>query len=204
MSDTVLCIDTASPAFALALAVNGDVVDAMQRDSNQDHSRLLLLAIDQLLESRRSDLRGIVVVRGPGSYAGLRVGIATAEGLALALGVPLAGVGTMEAVASASGAATGVAVHPAGRGEWATQRFERGRPVGDLLVAAVSDLASDLYGDGAGEIGGTDIRPISRAAFALTLGLPRLEDAAGTPDAIYLREPHITRPRHERPRVARG
>lgn len=204
MSNTVLCIDTASPAFALALAVNGEVVESMQRDSNQDHSRLLLAAINEILDGRHSDLGGIVVVRGPGSYAGLRVGIATAEGLVLALGIPIAGVGTLEAVAAAASVDTCVAVHPAGRGEWAAQAFDHGQSSGELRAAVPSDLVGDLYGDGAAAIGGTDIRPLGRAAFALTIGIPRLEDAAGTPDAIYLREPHITRPKRERPQTPRG
>ena len=204
MNATVLCIDTASTAFALALAVNGEVVDALQRDSHQDHSRLLLAAIDELLEGRRASLDGIVVVRGPGSYAGLRVGIATGAGLALSLEVPIAGVGTLEAVAAAAAVEECVAVHPAGRGEWAAQRYSQGRAVEEMRSCSPAQLSGEIYGDGANEIGGTDIRPLSRAAFALTLGLPRLEVAAGAPDAIYLREPHITRPKHERSRIMRG
>ncbi len=65
-------------------------------------------------------------------------------------------------------------------------------------------LVSVTVGEGASEFGGTDVRPLTRAAFALTIGLARLNAATGTPDAIYLREPYITRPKRERPRIARG
>ncbi len=204
MTNITLCIDTASPAFALALAMDGEVVESLQRDSNQDHSRLLLPAIDEIFGGRKRELGGIVVVRGPGNYAGLRVGIATGEGLALALGIPIAGVGTLEAVAAAANVDQCLAIHPAGRGEWAAQRFLRGRADGELRAASASDLEGDLYGEGASELGGTDVPPLMRAGQALTIGLARLHEATGTPDAIYLREPHITRPKRERPRIARG
>lgn len=204
MSSTVLCIDTASSAFTLALAVDGHVVESRQQHANQDHSRLLLASIDELLGPRREELTGIVVVRGPGSYAGLRVGIATAEGLALALGLPIAGVGTMEAVAAAAGVSECRAIHPAGRGDWALQRFIDGQAAGEISAVATADLTGALYGEGAGELGGAEIDPRARAASALTIGLQRLVSAAGEVDAIYLREPHISRPKRARPRVARG
>ncbi|WBL35272.1 hypothetical protein O0235_10805 [Tepidiforma flava] len=67
--------------------------------------------IEALLGGERP--AGIIVVTGPGSYAGLRVGIATAQGLSLATGAPLYGVRTFEAVALAAGAAAVTAIHPA-------------------------------------------------------------------------------------------
>jgi len=204
VSRTVLCIDIASPAFALALSADGEVTESFQQDSNQDHSRLLLPAIARLLGVGRKNLSGVVVVVGPGSYAGLRVGIATAEGLSLALGIPLAGVGTLEAVAAASAADDCVAIHPAGRGEWAVQRFQHGVAAGEMRALTRDQVEGPLFGEGAGELGGTEITPAVRCAHALRLGLPRLAEAAGAVDAIYLREPHITRPRREGRRVTRG
>jgi tRNA threonylcarbamoyl adenosine modification protein YeaZ len=201
---TVLCIDTASPAFALALAVGGRIQRSLQRDSNQDHSRLLLAAIDEITGADRA-LEGIVVVRGPGSYAGLRVGIATAEGLAIARRVPLAGVGTLEAVAHASSAASGIAVHPAGRGEYATQPFESRHLTGRLSATAETELRGPLFGEDAAAFGGVDVLPEQRCRAALDLGLQLLADGAhGGVDAVYLREPHITRPTRKQPRILRG
>ncbi len=201
---TILCIDTASPAFALALAMDGRVEASFQRDSNQDHSRLLLAAIDEISGGDRA-LDGIVVVRGPGSYAGLRVGIATAEGLALARRVPLTGIGTLEAVAKATGRHEGIAIHPAGRGEWAVQPFMEGVLTGTMAAVSEDDVSGAVFGEGAAALGGVDITPEARCRAALELGLELLADGAhGGVDAIYLREPHITRPTRPAPRVQRG
>lgn len=202
---TILAIDTASPAFALALGVDGAVVRSLQRESNQNHSRLLLAAIDEITEGRRDALNGIVVVRGPGSYAGLRVGIATAEGLAMARGIPLVGVGTLEAVAHASGIEECVAIHPAGRGEYAVQTFREGRPSGPMTAVKAEALKGILCGEGAGGFGGMEIAPEQRCRAAFELGLPLLAGAAGKGiEAIYLREPHITRPGRGQPGGPRG
>lgn len=193
---TVLGIDTASPRFAVALAVDGIVTVAFEHDTEQDHTRALLVAIDRLLEGRPAALDGIVVVRGPGSYAGLRVGIATAEGLAIARGVPVAGVGTLEAVARVAGGDV-TAVQPAGRGEFAAQQYRDGEPAGTLVAVRPGNLGDGpIAGEGAGALGGRDVSPLERVRAALQLGLPRLAAADdGGVDAIYLREPNITRPR---------
>lgn len=193
---TILGIDTASTRFAVAIAVDGDIVDAIEHDLEQDHTRALLVSIDRLLGERRNALDGIVVVRGPGSYAGLRVGIATAEGLAIARNAPLAGAGTLEAVASLVGG-DGTAIQPAGRGEYAAQRYHDGEPAGPLFAASPAELGDGpLAGEGAGSLGGREVAPVERVRAALLLGLPCLAAArAGGVDAIYLREPNITRPR---------
>ena len=86
--DVILAIDTASPAFALALLREGEVT-TLVRECGHDHSRLLIPAIQELLQGAPL-LTGIVAVRGPGSYAGIRVGLATATALAFARDIPLA------------------------------------------------------------------------------------------------------------------
>ena len=198
---TVLAIDTASADFALALARDGAVVQSVAVPVGQDHSRLLLKTIDDLIGGDRAALDGIVVVRGPGSYAGIRVGIATAQGLALALGIPVRGVSTLEAVAHASRLDTLLAIHPAGRGEFATQRFRACAAEGAITAAVAGGLAGQpLAGEGAGSLGGHEVGPEARCRAALDLGLALL--AAGDPghdvDALYLREPNISLPRKAR------
>ncbi|MGH2631765.1 MAG: tRNA (adenosine(37)-N6)-threonylcarbamoyltransferase complex dimerization subunit type 1 TsaB [Tepidiformaceae bacterium] len=197
---TVLCIDTASTDFALALARDGHVVRSFARDGAQDHSRLLLAAIQELLGDDAPD--AVAAVRGPGSYAGLRVGLATAQGLALARALPIAGVGTMEAIAATQPpSAAFTAIHPAGRGNFAAQKFRDGLPAGDLFGATAEDLAGlALVGEGAAVFGGLEVTPEARCRAALLLALPRLK-LAGPSDveAIYLREPNITMPRKRPP-----
>jgi tRNA threonylcarbamoyl adenosine modification protein YeaZ len=198
----ILAIDTASADFALALARDGAIVRTVVVPTGHDHSRLLLRAIDELLGGDREALQAIVVVRGPGSYAGIRVGIATAQGLALALGIPVHGVSTLEAVARASGLPDVTAIHPAGRGEFAVQAFHGSVAVGELQVLSAIELRGEnLAGEGAAAFGGAEIDPGARCHAALELGLESL--AAGGPtapgsEALYLREPNITLPRKAR------
>jgi tRNA threonylcarbamoyladenosine biosynthesis protein TsaB len=67
------------------------------------HAERLLLAVDYLLKIggvKRGDLELISVAAGPGSFTGLRIGMATAKGLALALDIPIVGVPTMDAYAA--------------------------------------------------------------------------------------------------------
>jgi len=197
----ILAIDTSSPEFALALAADGSVTSAVIRESTQSHTQLLLQAIDEILSGDRSQLTGLVVARGPGSYAGLRVGIATAEGLALALGLPIHGIPTLEAVAFAAGLRDGVAIHPAGRGQYGCQAFRGGTPDGPLFTATAEELRGRvLAGDGAGALGGTEIGVEARCKAELRLARPLFESGqTGSIEAVYLREPNITVPRQRPP-----
>jgi tRNA threonylcarbamoyladenosine biosynthesis protein TsaB len=194
---TVLAIDTSSDEFALAVANDGVIVRSLGRNGAHDHSRLLLSAIGEVLGNDRPTLSGIVAVRGPGSYAGLRVGIATAQGLALSAGAWICGVGTLEAVAAARRADDVVAIHPVGRGEFAYQRFAGSLPTGALAVATAEDIGSlrGLAGEGAGALSGVEVTPEARCRAALALGLSRLASSDGDVEAIYLREPNISTPR---------
>jgi tRNA threonylcarbamoyl adenosine modification protein YeaZ len=189
----VLAIDTASDTFALALARDGVVIRSMSQDGARDHSRLLLAAIDELVAGDRASLGGIVVTLGPGSYAGLRVGIATAQGLGVSLGVPVRGVATLAAVAAAAGGDV-TCIHPAGRGEFAIQEFRSSAPLGSLAVVGEAEVAgrTNLAGEGAGRFGGREIGPEERCRSGLLATLPTLDEVAAEVDAIYLREPSIT------------
>ena len=202
---TILAIDTASAEIALALAVDGEIVSSTVLAGGHDHSRLLLPAIDALLDGRRGALSGIAVVRGPGNYAGLRVGIATAKGLALALGIPVRGLSTMEAVARAVDRPAVTVIHPAGRNEFAVQEFSGGLASGPLHALPAADLQGpSLAGQGASVFGGTEVDPEQRVRAALVALIPRFADQGGSVpvDALYLREPNITVPR--RPLSARS
>lgn len=194
---TILAIDTASPEIALAMAVDGVITASTTLAGGHDHSRLLLPAIEAILQGDRHGLTGIAVVRGPGSYAGLRVGVATAQGLALAAGIPLRGISTLEAVAAAAGLPAVTAIHPAGRGEFAAQEFADGRATSPIRAVQPEALrGATLAGEGAGALGGLEIGPEARVRAALTALLPAFETAsAEAVDAIYLREPNITVPR---------
>ncbi len=96
-----LALDTGSPTVSVALARGGIVV--AERSVAMDRSSALLLALVQevLTEAgaRLTDLAGIAALRGPGSFTGLRIGLATVLGLHQALGVPATALETLRALA---------------------------------------------------------------------------------------------------------
>lgn len=97
----VLGIDTAGAASGVALVEERHVLAACFVRQPSAFSRLLLPSIDRLLVwtgYTLADLAGIVVNVGPGVFTGLRIGLATAQGLALASGKPLVGCSTFEAL----------------------------------------------------------------------------------------------------------
>jgi tRNA threonylcarbamoyladenosine biosynthesis protein TsaB len=105
MTALLLIIDTATRRPTLALArEDGAVVAARSWQSRHRHGEQLLTELDSLMQAvgaGRADLRGIVVGTGPGSFTGLRIGLATAKVLAYSLEIPLVGVPTTAALAGA-------------------------------------------------------------------------------------------------------
>lgn len=190
--NTILCIDSASERFALAVDRDGEVRSFESADA-QEHTRQLLPAIDRLVDG--GSLDAILVVIGPGAYAGIRVGLATAEGIAIAKGIPVFGIGTLDAAALARGAHGRVTIiHPAGRGEFAAREFDAGEPASDLRLVTPDQLRQPFAGEGAGLVGGEEITPLQRCLAALKDRAPRIRagelDAGAAP--FYLREPNIT------------
>ena len=114
----ILAIDTATAAVVIATGSPGGVVDGISTwTAGHRHGETLLPSIERFLGEqniRRSRLTGIVVGTGPGAFTGLRVGIATAKGIAHGLGIPLVGVSTAEALLAASGVEHAVLLLPAG------------------------------------------------------------------------------------------
>ncbi len=101
----VLGIDTATGTGSAALARPGEVLAQAGLDERGWHARDLLARIDTLLAGaglRPEQLSGIAVTVGPGSFTGVRIGMATAKGLAYALNVGVAGLSTLEALARAA------------------------------------------------------------------------------------------------------
>lgn len=132
---SILALDTASPMVSVAIAAGGRVL-AERREPIARSSVRLLPMIDEALGEAGlglGDLAGLVVLAGPGSFTGLRVGMATALGLHQAAGVAATAVPTFAALA-AWARDEGLADRPllaavdVLRGEWAVQAFE---PVGD-------------------------------------------------------------------------
>ena len=99
----VLAVETSTLAGGAALLDGGLVVGEYTLDISLTHSERLMGAIDRLLTDagwKVRDLEGLAVSVGPGSFTGLRIGLSTVKGLALALAIPIAAVPTLDAMAT--------------------------------------------------------------------------------------------------------
>ena len=147
----VLAADTSLPILSVALVSDGVVIGAVALEGKGSRNEKLLPAIDWVLaenaiERTRIDL--FAVTRGPGSFTGVRIGLATLQGLALALGRPVCAMSTHEAIAY--GEPGRVAIRDdAGRGESYVSVFDDGievvaphlaREVSEERVIVVSEL----------------------------------------------------------------
>lgn len=107
----LLAVDTATKACSVAIS-RGDILAAeMTMVNRQTHSRHLLSMIQHVLaraQLKLSDLDGFVVTKGPGSFTGLRIGVSTVKGLAMAVGRPLVGVSYLKCLAAQSGVTNGL------------------------------------------------------------------------------------------------
>jgi tRNA threonylcarbamoyladenosine biosynthesis protein TsaB len=123
----ILAVETAMLAGSIALTRGGESIAGLSGDATVSHSNTLLADLDKLLREasfKLADIDLFAVAAGPGSFTGLRIGIATVKALAVTLARPCAAVPTLQAVALAGGAAdASIALLPAGRGEVFAQLF---------------------------------------------------------------------------------
>ena len=102
----VLGIECATSACSAALLCDGEVIACEYEEMDRGHSQFLVPMIENVLENagcKAIQLDAIVATVGPGTYTGVRVGLSTAQALAMATSKPLVGVTTFEVVALAQG-----------------------------------------------------------------------------------------------------
>jgi len=220
---TLLAIDTSS-AFASVALFDGRTVLAEETwHAHRRHDDHLFPSIERLLSLAAiaiADVTRVAVAIGPGSFTGVRVGIAAAQGIALASGAALVGIPSLDVIAwpFASGDRRVCALVPAGRGEHyaAMYRERRGAfaRTSEILIGTVEDLAKTVAMDTlfAGEIddgtarelrerlGARAVMPsasaaVRRAGHLAELGWARAEAHDTVPaealEPMYIRPPYI-------------
>ena len=212
----VLGIDCAGSACAAAILADGRIVASRCEAMAQGQAEALMPMIEAVLTAARltvDTLDLIAVTVGPGSFTGLRTGLAAARGLALASGKPLTGVTSFAAVADTVAEDVGetplVVALESKRAELYLQRFDRRAAGAPVLVPAnqwASFVPAETFviaGDGAerfaAELSGKDFRVAERYAHSNAVAAARLGSGSwqsGTtpPAPLYLRAPDVTVP----------
>lgn len=221
MPEPLLILDTGSPLVSVAVARGGIVVAERSVEQQRSSARLLDLVREALDEAglQVGDLGGIAGLRGPGSFTGLRIGLATVLGLHQALGVPATALPTLEVLAASVDDGEGEAVIAAVdalRGEWSAQAFAGGEPLSGMELVAGSDLPR-LAGSPPGAIVGFGVSrlaglpgwaagprlvepgPLAPAAARLAAAEGLEWDPSFLVSPIYSRPPAVSLPR---PRAA--
>ncbi len=214
-SRPLLVVDTASPRISVALGRAGEVLASTEAPSGRS-SPDLLRQIDGLLNEtglELGDLAGAIGVRGPGSFTGLRVGMATLLGMHRGCSLPATAIPTFVGLAWQVRATPGpvLAVVDALRGEWFSQLFstegDRPVPLEEPRLRTVPEVgdseAQTIIGFDLGAL--EDAASVQNRVEASVLAPSVLEWAAITEidwnpyvltEPLYLRAPATTPPKH--------
>ena len=218
----VLAIDCAVSGLAAALVRDGEVL-ALRREEGREQAARLLPVIGSLFADAGIDRRAlsmIAVTIGPGSFTGVRVGLAAARGLAVALDVPLAGIPTTTTLLAQApkGLRLAVAAIDSQLGDWfcalATQDQKPFLATVALLAERLGDRPSLVIGPQATSLAdelvaaGVDVEarvalpdPVILAQLAVAEGVvawSARNRAEGLPRPLYLRGVNITLPDGQR------
>lgn len=222
----ILSLDTSTLVSSVALAEHDCLLAELTLQTHKTHSERLMPHIAELVEKadkKKTDIQAIAVSIGPGSFTGLRIGLATAKALAYALKVPIVGVPTMAALAYNCFApgATIVPMLDAQKGNvyYASYKWDKNKlveesaPEVDSAQSVIKKLAQSvkpvlalgeaaiMYQDEIRQHEIINLPPansiISRAGSVALLGLERLEnshfDDVETLEPLYIRKSEAER-----------
>ena len=184
----ILAADSSLPILSVALLADRSLLGAISLEGKGSRNEKLLPAIDWLLAEagvERRDVELFASTRGPGSFTGVRIGLATIQGLALALGRPVCAMSTHEAIALGDPDPGRIAIYDdAGRGEFYVSVFHRHAEViaPRLATAAERDELTEKAGL---------VIPVSEFVQHGNVAVGcarRARELAGTPDAERYRD----------------
>lgn len=212
----LLAIDTCGPVIGVALAADGQVRCRVERVSRGAESRLMPWAHELCAEAgiRLQDVEAVAAATGPGAFTGIRVGLAAAQGVALALGVPMVGVSSLESrLASIPGIGPAIALLDAKKARvYALGRGADGKTYGPADVdpdEALGWMQGPFTAIGEGALVYSDRVVAHGGSIAAAAAQPGVEDLAhmgiaaikegkGEPPdrvlPVYLRPPDAKRP----------
>jgi len=101
MSHLLLFLETATEVCSVALSKGDKIVASISSDKGNSHTELLFPFIEEVLllsECEISEIQGVVLSMGPGSYTGLRIGASAAKGICYALDIPLIAISTLQSI----------------------------------------------------------------------------------------------------------
>lgn len=221
---TLLAMDTGQAACSVALWHEGKIVAHRYSPMPKGHAAALVPMIEEVQEEAAfafSDLDALAATVGPGTFTGLRVGLATARGLAVAAGKPLIGVTTLEAVAwparveATNKGAIIAAAFDARRNEIYLQSFQAaGHPISEPMLTSLDVCAAEVPGDALVLCVGTgaallaqrlteagravdvcDVEPFPDARSVAEIAAGREAVTGVLPGPLYLRAPDAKLPK---------
>ncbi len=210
-----LILETSTPHGSLATVQPGGQLEQREFSSDRSHNAVLFSPLKEVLDARGDLEIGLVIVgSGPGSYSGTRVGIAAAQGVAIASGCPAVALPSILAVPSAQGGASCMAIGDARRGSYWTAKVENFHLIAEPeltdaaglenLVRAAVDEGTSVFSfeDPARFPLSADLVSQVKLEFPDARGLwnawqaadedTRAKWAAEIPQPMYLKPPHIT------------
>src|SRR5437879_2494543 len=141
----LLALDTSTSTASVALFDGQRVLSETTWLAGREHSTRLLLEVKAAFERigrEPTELTGLAVARGPGSFTGVRVALSVAKGVAAGLRIPIWGVSSLDVLAHAAGQVDVPvrALLEAGRGRYATGLYRNGRDTQEARLATLDQL----------------------------------------------------------------
>jgi tRNA threonylcarbamoyladenosine biosynthesis protein TsaB len=147
----IIGLDTSTPRISLAVREAGRTLVKLNHISPKRHNETLLILVDKLLTQARKaprDIKGIAVGTGPGSFTGVRLGIAAAIGMAQALAIPVTGLSSYLTMAVGSGHPLALVLGDAHQGMLYAACYRQGQqgwePVFPETLMSLSKVAAAL------------------------------------------------------------